>query len=360
MNGKMDLSQAEAVTDLIASESSSSHTIAMNQMRGGITKEISILRQELIDFAALIELELDFGEEDVEFADRNKLQNLILKINAYIKDLMNSFLLGNAIKEGIITVIAGRPNAGKSTLLNALLNEDRAIVSEIAGTTRDTIEETLNINGITFRLIDTAGIRDATDQIEAIGVKKTYEKASQSSILIYVYDMMELEWPQIKADIDTLYKPGMKGLIIENKLDVFFSMHANARWNYEENQKRKSKEENWGAIYDDLQEMGFEKLSLSAKQNNASSQIKDALFQFIQGDKDIQSNTIISNTRHYDALNGAYESLNQALQNLTIGTSGDFVAMDIRHSLQFLGEITGEISSDDLLDSIFSRFCIGK
>ncbi len=360
MNGKMDLSQAEAVADLIASESAAGHDVAMKQMRGGVAKEISHLRQELIDFAALMELELDFGEEDVEFADRGKLKNLIHTIQSYIRKLMDSFLLGNAIKKGINTVIAGRPNAGKSTLLNALLNEERAIVSDIAGTTRDTIEETLNINGITFRLIDTAGIRDATDQIEAIGVQKTFEKVRQSSILVYVYDFMEMETPEIFADIQQLYSEGMKGLIIANKMDIFWSMHANARKNHEANHYEKSKAGNWNEFKDKLKEMGFDSMHLSAKNENAGQEVKEKLFGIFMENKDTQSDTIISNARHYDALHHANESLGQALENLEQGISGDFIAMDIRHALRYLGEITGEISSDDLLESIFSRFCIGK
>ncbi len=360
MNGKMDLSQAEAVADLIASESASSHDIAMKQMRGGITNEISHLRQELIDFAALIELELDFGEEDVEFADRGKLEKLIIKINTYIKTLMSSFDLGNAIKHGINTVIAGRPNAGKSTLLNALLNEERAIVSDIAGTTRDTIEETLNIKGITFRLIDTAGIRDATDQIEAVGVRKTYETAKKSSILIYVFDYMDLEPPQIKEDLDKLYVEGMKVVLLENKFDLYSSMHENAQWNFDQNRQEKSKKENWSPIYDEWKEKGFVRTYSSSQEKIYVEQLKEKLYELAVGETGLQNNTIISNVRHYDALQSAHQSLQQALDNLTQGISGDFVAMDIRHALQHLGEITGEISTDDLLESIFSRFCIGK
>lgn len=340
MNGKMDLSQAEAVADLIASESASSHTIAMNQMRGGITNEISHLRQELIDFAALIELELDFGEEDVEFADRDKLKNLILKINGYIKELMTSFDLGNAIKHGINTVIAGRPNAGKSTLLNALLNEERAIVSEIAGTTRDTIEETLNINGVTFRLIDTAGIRDASDKIEAIGVRKTMEKIQQSTLLIYVFDVTELSPEEVLQDIQNVKSPHVNILLVPNKMDL--NPYQKPESFISENISRE------------------QIVTTSAINNMNIEHLKDTLYQSVlQGKLNLDS-TIVSNARHYDALQGAFTSLEQALHNLTTGISGDFVAMDIRHALQFLGEITGEISSDDLLDSIFSRFCIGK
>jgi tRNA modification GTPase len=340
LNGKMDLSQAEAVADLIASESASSHTIAMNQMRGGITNEISKLRQELIDFAALIELELDFGEEDVEFADRDKLKNLIIKINGYIKDLMTSFDLGNAIKQGINTVIAGRPNAGKSTLLNVLLNEERAIVSEIAGTTRDTIEETLNINGVTFRLIDTAGIRDASDKIEVIGVKKTMEKIQQSTLLIYVFDVTELSPEEVIEDIKNIQAPHVNILLVANKMDL----------------NPYTKPADYISEHIDKNHI----VATSALNNMNIEYLKEQLYQSVLDGKLNLESTIVSNARHYDALQGAYTSLQQALDNLTMEISGDFVAMDIRHALRYLGEITGEISSDDLLESIFSRFCIGK
>lgn len=355
MNGKMDLSQAEAVADLIASESASSHTIAMNQMRGGITNEISKLRQELIDFAALIELELDFGEEDVEFADRDKLRNLIIKINGYIKDLMTSFDLGNAIKEGINTVIAGRPNAGKSTLLNALLNEERAIVSDIAGTTRDTIEETLNINGVTFRLIDTAGIRDASDKIEAIGVEKALEKIRQSTVLIYVFDRTNMNSDHVWNDVKKLAHEGLSIILIGNKTDAYFELSDYEQTELSHGQRGQDRDVDWSYIEDK-----FPLIYISAKDNDNIDSLKETLYKSVLDREISQNSTIVSNARHYDALQGAYTSLQQALDNLSMGISGDFVAMDIRHSLQYLGEITGEISTDDLLDSIFSRFCIGK
>ncbi len=361
LNGKMDLSQAEAVADLIASESEASHSIALQQMRGGISNEIKNLRQELIDFAALIELELDFGEEDVEFADREKLKNLIIKIKKLIQNLLQTFELGNAIKQGINTVIAGRPNAGKSTLLNTLLQEDRAIVSDIEGTTRDVIEETLNIQGITFRLIDTAGLREATDTIEAIGIEKTIEKVNQSAILMYVFDSMKMDIPEVEKDISKLYKEGMKVLIISNKEDMYYEMHDHPKSHYNQEQVTKSKNENWDKIYQEFKNKGFVFVAnVSAKKNYNIDKIKNSLYNLAIGEKLNTSSTIVANSRHYEALQGAFESLDQALHNLSSGISGDFVAMDIRHSLNYLGEITGEISSEDLLDSIFSRFCIGK
>ena len=228
LNGRMDLSQAEAVADLIASTSESSHEIAMQQMRGGFSEEIKVLRQELVDFASLIELELDFAEEDVEFADRTKLVELVKKIQKIISALLESFKLGNVIKNGVSTVLAGRPNAGKSTLLNALLNEERAIVSDIAGTTRDTIEEILNINGIEFRLIDTAGIREAQDQIEAVGVQKTYEKIASSALLVYVFDVLETKIDEVLGDLEKLQKDGLHIIVVCNKMDT--SPHFKPEW----------------------------------------------------------------------------------------------------------------------------------
>ncbi len=360
LNGKLDLTQAEAVADLIASSSESDHRIAMQQMRGGISKEIENLRQELIDFAALIELELDFGEEDVEFADRQKLKDLILRIQKLIASLIESFKLGNAIKEGITTVIAGRPNAGKSTLLNALLKEERAIVSDIAGTTRDTIEEPLNIKGIVFRFIDTAGIREATDKIEAIGVEKAVEKARQSSVLLYVYDNMKLDAPEIQEDLDKLFVEGMKVILIGNKFDLYDRMHENAQWNFDQNHHDKSKAGNWKVIYDKWKEQGFQKTWISSHDEMHVNQLKDQLFELVVGDAKMKNNTVVSNARHYEALQKSHDALGDVLVGIDSGITQDFIAMDIRRSLQFLGEITGEISSEDLLDSIFSRFCIGK
>jgi len=347
LNGQMDLSQAEAVADLIASDSEASHSLAMNQMRGGFSEEIKILRQELIDFAALIELELDFSEEDVEFADRTKLQLLVEKIQGVIRRLLDSFHLGNVMKNGVSTVIAGRPNAGKSTLLNALLNENRAIVSDIAGTTRDTIEEQLNINGIQFRLIDTAGIRKAQDTIEKLGVEKTIEKISQSTLVIYMFDVTESKPEDLWEDIANFLE-GSRALtaqssqiFVANKMDL--NPYTDPKSYYKE-----------GLISAD------NLITTSAINGMNIEHLKDTLHQTVMGDPALMDQTIVTNTRHYDALHKSSESLDQVTAAMSSGISADFIAMDIRRALHHLGEITGEISTDDLLDSIFTRFCIGK
>ena len=347
LNGQLDLSQAEAVADLIASDSKSSHDLAMKQMRGGFSDKIKELRQELIDFAALIELELDFGEEDVEFADRGKLEKLVQKIQKEIKHLLDSFHLGNVMKNGVSTVIAGRPNAGKSTLLNALLNEDRAIVSSIPGTTRDTIEESLNINGIQFRLIDTAGIRKAQDEIEKIGVEKTIEKISESTIVVYLFDVTESRPEDLWNDVENFLESSKvltsksSQIFVANKMDLYPQM----------NPKEYYKE---GLI-------GQNNLITASALNKMNIEyLKEKLHKNVIDDPTLMDQTIVTNSRHFDALHKSYEALDQVLTGLTTGITGDFIAMDIRASLYHLGEITGEISTDDLLESIFTRFCIGK
>ncbi|MCH2044766.1 MAG: tRNA uridine-5-carboxymethylaminomethyl(34) synthesis GTPase MnmE [Saprospiraceae bacterium] len=355
LNGQLDLSQAEAVADLISADSASSHDLAMKQMRGGFSKEIQHLRERLIHFASLIELELDFGEEDVEFADRQDLKDLVETVQGLIKRLLDSFQLGNVIKHGVHTVIAGRPNAGKSTLLNALLNEERAIVSNIAGTTRDTIEETLNINGVQFRLIDTAGIREATDQIEAIGIEKTMQEIQRSSIVVYVYDALRMDIPDVIEDLNKLGNSSAKLLVIANKLDELEALHDNAY-----NQLRSSQlEKGWLDLIKPYQEK-YPFINLSAKKKTALDQLKDKLYSTVLSADFSTENTIVSNSRHYDVLQKAQGSLDDVLMGLANGISGDFLAMDIRHALRALGEITGEISTDDLLDNIFRNFCIGK
>jgi tRNA modification GTPase len=334
LNGQLDLAQAEAVADLIASDSDASHELAMKQIRGGFSNEIKKLREELINFASLIELELDFGEEDVEFANRKDLEALITRILGIIKQLMDSFRLGNVLKNGVSTVIAGRPNAGKSTLLNTLLNEERAIVSEIAGTTRDTIEETLNINGVLFRLIDTAGIREASDQIEAIGVQKTFEKIAESTILVYVYDALNCSQEELRKDLAQLSKEGLAVLVLANKTDAL-------------NEKQKAA-------------ITAEHYQISAKFRDNIDAFKDALYKLVLEGNISSENTVVTNLRHYQALNGAYESLSSVLNGLSLHITGDFLAMDIRHALRYLGEITGQVDVEDLLENIFSKFCIGK
>ena len=334
LNGQLDLSQAEAVADLIASDSEAAHAMAMHQMRGGFSGEIQKLREELIHFASLIELELDFSEEDVEFADRDDLKKLIYKIQQLIKRLTDSFQLGNVIKNGVITVIAGRPNAGKSTLLNALLNEERAIVSEIAGTTRDTIEEVLNINGVQFRIIDTAGIREATDKIEAIGVQKAMQEIKRSSILVYVFDAQTMTETELQNDLNKLNRKDMTTIVIANKMDLIDNP----------------------SIFD-----GFNALAISAKDKINLEAVRTALFEAVANGKINLQSTIVSNTRHYDALQKANKSLDDVLNGMSMGITGDFLAQDIRHALIYLGEITGEIDVDrDILGNIFGNFCIGK
>lgn len=345
LNGKMDLNQAEAVADLIASDTEQSHQLALQHMRKGFSQEIKALRQELIDFAAMVELELDFGEEDVEFADRKKLEDLVMKIKTVVRKLLDSFRLGNVIKNGVNTVISGRPNAGKSTLLNALLNEDRAIVSEIAGTTRDTIEEHLNIEGIRFRLIDTAGIREAQDQIEKIGVAKTFEKISDATIVVYVFDVIETSPEQLWADLDfTLHHTDPKAvnlICIANKMDL--NPYTKPESYYKE-----------GLITAD------NLITASALNKMNLEYLKQKLFSTVIDDPSLMENTIVSNTRHFEALRKSEESLQAVYDGLIGGITGDFIAMDIRSALFYLGEVTGEITNEDLLDSIFTRFCIGK
>jgi tRNA modification GTPase len=341
LNGQMDLSQAEAVADLIASSSQSSHAIAMQQMRGGFSDEIKKLRQELIDFASLIELELDFSEEDVEFADRSKLEALVQQIQRIIKALLDSFQLGNVLKNGVSTVIAGRPNAGKSTLLNALLNEERAIVSEIAGTTRDTIEEVLNIKSVQFRIIDTAGIRDATDTIEAIGVEKTLQKVQSSALLVYVFDVVDTQPEDVRTDLEKLVHENIHVLVVANKMDL--NPYTKKEHYFPENS---TADYHW--------------VPVSALNKMNIDYLKESLHDAVLSKKVNLESTIVANARHYEALQKSYEDLDRVLQGLSTGITSDFVAMDIRAALHHLGEITGEISTDDLLGNIFGRFCIGK
>lgn len=332
LNGQLDLAQAEAVADLIAADSDTAHQMALKQMRGGFSEEIKALREELINFASLIELELDFGEEDVEFAERGDLRDLVERIQSVLRELMESFRLGNVLKNGVSTVIAGRPNAGKSTLLNALLNEERAIVSEIAGTTRDTIEENLNIEGLLFRLIDTAGIREASDQIEAIGVEKTFKTIQESTILVYVYDAKRLDQAAVAADLEQLQREGLTVLVLANKTDEL----------------------------EDPSQIPSEHFQLSAKEKEGLQAFKKALYQLVMDGKISLDDNVVTNMRHYEALKGAEESLSNVLMGLDHELSGDLLAMDIRHALRELGEITGQVDVEDLLENIFSKFCIGK
>jgi len=339
LNGQLDLSQAEAVADLIASNSKASQQVALQQLRGGFSSQLQALRDQLVQFASLIELELDFAEEDVEFANRDQLKKLILQINRVIHSLISSFELGNAIKMGVNTVIAGRPNAGKSTLLNALLNEERAIVSHIPGTTRDTIEEVLNINGINFRLIDTAGIREATDAIEQIGVARTMEKISQSAVLVYLFDASQISAEELKSDLESLQKPGITMLAVANKIDLLTT------------QTNPLPDFRTSGLPDFLPISAKEKLHIdNLKQQIYSAAIKDKL----TGDE-----TLVTNIRHLEALQKTDEALARVLHGMDTITS-DFLSMDIKQALHYLGEITGAVTTDDLLENIFSKFCIGK
>ena len=332
MNGKLDLSQAEAVADLIASQSKQAHEIALKQLRGNFSSQLKELREKLIHFASLIELELDFSEEDVEFADRTQLKILVADVLKMVKRLAESFKLGNALKNGVPVAIVGAPNTGKSTLLNQLLGENRAIVSNIAGTTRDVIEETLNIDGILFRLIDTAGIREGAEEIEAMGIERSFEKIEQAAIVLCLADASnQMSIEEVKnwqAELEQRY-PDKKILLVANKIDL--DSHIN------------------------------EELSISAKNGIGIDVIKQKLVDLVVGSFDIQNETIVSNARHYEALIKTAEALEKVSIDLENGTTGDFIALDIRAAMRSLGNITGEIEIDrDILGTIFERFCIGK
>jgi tRNA modification GTPase len=332
LNGKMDLSQAEAVADLIASDSESAHKMAIEQMRGGFKKRIGELRSQLIHFASMIELELDFGEEDVEFANRDDLKSLVLNILKIVQELIGSFKYGNVLKNGVYTVIAGRPNAGKSTLLNALLNEERAIVSDIAGTTRDTIEELLNINGVVFRLADTAGIREAQDQIEAMGVQRTMESIDRSSLLVYVYDASAMTNNEVKADLGKLTKPGLSVLVIANKSDLLTQISVIPK----------------------------DHILISAIKSIAIEQVKDAMFRNALKELPPTGSVVVGNLRHMEALGETKKALIAVIAGLESGLSQDMLAFDMREALHHLGLISGEVTTEDLLENIFRNFCIGK
>jgi tRNA modification GTPase len=373
LNGRLDLSQAEAVGDLIASESETAHQLALHQLRGGFRTEIARLREQLVHFASLVELELDFGEEDVEFADRPQLKSLVGTLRQYLRNLLESFTLGNALKNGVITVIAGRPNAGKSTLLNALLNEDRAIVSDIPGTTRDTVEEVLNIKGVQFRLIDTAGLREAQDQIEAIGVQRTMEKIRQAAVLVYVWDISALTLPEVYEDLHGLTHDDNQYqlLVVGNKMDR--NPYFQADWLLDPTTPGVHPyllgiAPGEVATDDDAQRAAANIFPLkaeqivpvSAKNQQNIEYLKEKLFETVAGGAVRPDTNVVTNARHYDALLRADGALADVLTGLETGVTGDFVAQDIRRALMYLGEITGEIGVEDLLENIFSRFCIGK
>jgi len=338
LNRKMDLSQAEAVADLISSSNEAAHRLAVNQMRGGFSKEISFLRAQLLDFISLIELELDFSEEDVEFADRLKLKNLMLEIQTVLSKLLESFELGNVIKNGVPVAIIGETNVGKSTLLNVLLNEDRAIVSDIAGTTRDVIEDQVNINGINFRFIDTAGIRESLDTIESMGIERTYKKIEQARIILQLVDSEDQLENIIRSitEIQTNITDKQEHIVVINKID-----------------KLELRPEMLGLDIKNI-------ISISAKHNTNIEQLTETLVSLVNFQKPSENDVILANTRHFEALTKASDSISRALAGLDTGLSGDLMSQDIREALHYLGEITGEITTNEILENIFAKFCIGK
>ena len=342
LNGKMDLSQAEAVADVIASTSAAANRLAMNQMRGGFSTELNRLREKLLNFTSLVELELDFSEEEVEFADRGQLRQLADEIHHVIEKLCNSFALGNAIKNGIPVAIVGETNVGKSTLLNLLLNEDRAIVSDIHGTTRDTLEDTVNLNGIQFRFIDTAGIRDTTDAVENMGIERTYQKIEQARIILWLVDCTavteHIEW---LADRIIRRSEGKKLIIVFNKIDKI------------EPDERQILEQLF-------QPYPAERIYISAKKQINTDELTQALIRAAQMPEMSENEVIVTNLRHYEALKNALQSITQVQEGLQGNIPGDLLAQDIRECMHYLGEITGQISTDEILGNIFRNFCIGK
>ncbi|MGB6154110.1 MAG: tRNA uridine-5-carboxymethylaminomethyl(34) synthesis GTPase MnmE [Pricia sp.] len=341
LNGKMDLSQAEAVADLIASENAASHQIAIQQMRGGFSNEIKNLRDELLNFASLIELELDFAEEDVEFADRTAFKALVDKIRTVLRRLIDSFAVGNVIKNGIPVAIVGAPNVGKSTLLNALLNEERALVSEIAGTTRDTIEDEISIGGIGFRFIDTAGIRETEDVVEGMGIKRTFEKIEKSQIVIYLIESPKfaVEGSQFKVEINNIKTkyPKVPLLVVANKSDQLSNQEM-------------------VFITSEIENV----LHLSAKTGEGVATLQEKLLDFVNTGALRNNETIVTNTRHYNSLLKALEEIDKVRSGIDEELPSDLMAIDVREALYHLGEITGQVTNDELLGNIFANFCIGK
>jgi len=352
LNGQLDLSQAEAVADLIASNSQASHQVAMQQMRGGFSHELQHLRDQLIHFASMIELELDFGEEDVEFANREELKALIYQINRILHRLIQSFEQGNVMKNGVPVVIAGKPNVGKSTLLNALLNEERAIVSEIAGTTRDTVEDELIIGGINFRFIDTAGLRDTENIIEAKGVERTYEKIGLAKLIIYLVDP-EQEINEIETQMEYLIGLGIPFLAVVNKADL---ISEGFRAQLEARSEKREAEHKASPFTFHLSPP----LKISAKNKSGIEELKSEILKKVNLHAINTDDVLVSNIRHLEALQKTHESLNRVLENIDNPVTSDFLASDIKQALYYLGEITGQVTTDDLLETIFSKFCIGK
>ena len=336
LNGKMDLNQAEAVADLIASENEGSHNLAIQQMKSGFSNDLKKLRSELLHFSSMIELELDFSQEDVEFAERNEFKKLVNKITKELGDLINSFSSGNVLKNGIAVAIAGKPNAGKSSLLNSLLNEDKAIVSNIPGTTRDSIEDSLIIDGIKFRFTDTAGLRKTDDVIESKGIEKTKEKIRQAKILIYLFDVNDTNLDEINSDIESFKRKDLSVILVRNKVDLEIV----------------SKD-----LFKELKNLNF--LEISANDNNSVNILKNKLLDEVNI-LNPHTDTIVSNSRHYQALINAMTAIKDVSNGLESNISGDLLSIDIRKSIEHLAEITGEITNDDVLGNIFSNFCIGK
>ncbi len=342
LNGKMDLAQAEAVADLIASDSAAAHRMAMNQMRGGFSNELTNLRTQLLDFVSLVELELDFSEEDVEFADRSRLKELAHEIETHISTLADSFRVGNALKNGIPVALVGETNVGKSTLLNLLLKEEKAIVSDIHGTTRDTIEDIVNVHGISFRFIDTAGIRKTNDTIETIGIERTFKKIEQASIVLWILDCTQLsehiEWLTEKIQKKA---EGKKVIMIFNKID-------------------KITPEEREVLTQLFNQFDCERIFISAKNRINIKELEEALVRASQIPEIHPGDVVVSNIRHYEALRLALLAIQRVITSMESGLSGDFLSQDIRECMFYLGEITGQISNDEILGNIFGKFCIGK
>lgn len=333
LNRKLDLSQAEAVADLIASSSRAAHKLALQQLRGGYSERIEALRQKLIDFCALIELELDFSEEDVEFARRDDLLELLKELMGICNDLINSFRYGNAVRQGVPVAIIGAPNSGKSTLLNALLQEDRAIVSDIPGTTRDTVEEAITIDGVLFRFIDTAGIRNTEDSIEKLGIERSFKKAREASIVVYLGDATVLNESAFRTQAALLREQignGPQLIPVLNKVDLPGARHGSAV------------------------------MHISARSGEGVEELKDAFIEHVQALQESDGGLVVTNARHVEALGNARQALHDARQAMANGVSGEFLATDLRRAQHHLGEITGRITPDDILGSIFGKFCIGK
>lgn len=341
LNGRMDLSQAEAVADLIASNSTASHQLAFRQMRGHFSDRIKELRSRLLEFASLIELELDFSEEDVEFADRNRLEELLLQIEEEVEGLRASFTMGNVLKNGIPVAIIGKPNVGKSTLLNAILNEERAIVSEIPGTTRDTIEDTINIEGVAFRFIDTAGLRDSDDKIENIGIERTYEKIRQAAIILYMFDVSETSHEEIQETVNEFHArlgdASKRLILIANKIDLMHEMPHH---------------------FQELVE--WETIFVSAKRKENIHMISEALLQSVNLASQEENQAIVTNSRHYEALSQTAKAIDAIRKGIEGHIPGDLLSIDLRSALHHLGTITGEVTTDEILGEIFGKFCIGK